>query len=371
MRRPAILAAVVAALIWPSPSAAQVPCGPWPSAVQRQLLIGTRSVGYFSSHDINVSNSQVRRAVILIHGQSGNAADYYRTLHESKCVSEFDLGYVPGATEENILIAPHFPDDSPEDDAVPPANFHVWAAHTWAEGKHSLGSSPTVSSYSVMDTFVSRLTATLRGGSRRFPNLEMIVVAGFSAGGQYVHRYAATNGRDGNLPPGVQMRYVVAGPSSYLYLDNRRPYSDGQDGFGVPYFCTGLLQCTPNWGFWSAPVCPIVYNFWRYGLDGLNSYAGAVGVAAIRERLVSRNVIVLIGTEDVGDNRLDTTCSGRLQGEQRYDRARKFVDYMDARYPANRHWLIEVPGAGHDRSEMFTAEVHAGAVGSLILFADF
>jgi hypothetical protein len=82
-------------------------------------------------------------------------------------------------------------------------------------------------------------------------------------------------------------------------------------------------------------------------------------------------VIVLIGTDDTGDHRLDTTCSGRLQGENRYDRAHKFVAYMDERYPANRHWLIEVPGAGHDSSQMFTAETHPTAVGSLILFVDF
>jgi hypothetical protein len=370
MRRAAILAAVVAPLMWPSLSAAQVPCGPTPPAVERQLLIGTRNIGYYSSHDLNATNAQVRRAVILIHGQSGNAADYYRTLHESKCVSEVSLGYVPGATQENILIAPHFPDDDPVDDPVPPASYHVWAAHTWAEGNHSLGSSPTVSSYTVMDTFIGRLTASLRGGSRRFPNLEMIVVAGFSAGGQYVHRYAATNGRDGSLPPGVQMRYVVAGPSSYLYLDNKRPYYDGQDGFGVPY-SGGLMSVTRNWGFWGAPICPIVYDFWRYGLDDRNTYAGAVSAATIRERLVSRNVIVLIGTEDTGDHRLDETCSGRLQGENRYDRARKFVAYIYERYPANRHWLIEVPGAGHYSSEMFTAATDPNAVGSLILFADF
>src|SRR4051812_18663896 len=141
MRRAANLSAVVAALLWPSLSAAQVPCGPTPPAVERQLLIGTRNVGYYSSHDINASvpNWQVRRAVILVHGASGNADDYYRTLHESKCVSEWTLGYTPGATQENILIAPHFPDDSPVDDPVPPANYHVWAAQAWVEGNHSLG----------------------------------------------------------------------------------------------------------------------------------------------------------------------------------------------------------------------------------------
>jgi hypothetical protein len=101
--------------------------------------------------------------------------------------------------------------------------------------------------------------------------------------------------------------------------------------------------------------------------------ASAVGVTTLRERLLSRNVIVLVGTEDNTDsNHLDTRCPARLQGPNRYDRAHRFLDYLHERFPTHRHRLFDVAGAGHDVNEMFLELLPGfGAVGSLVLFADF
>jgi hypothetical protein len=311
--------------------------------------------------------------VILVHGRSGDALRYFGVLQGSKCAAE-RLAFVPNATRENVLIAPHIPDDDDEDDAdpLPPPNYHYWPKERWPGGSHSVGSSGTISSFTVMDVLISRLVGG-RLSPSPFPNLEMIVVAGFSAGGQYVHRYAATNNREGNLG-GIRMRYVVGSPSSYLYLDNRRPYYDGFGGFGVPYRCAGFpYACYNNYGFLTAPRCPSSYNEWRYGLEDLNTYAGAVGVDVIRDRLVRRDVIVLVGTDDDESDveYLDTSCSARLQGRHRYDRARKLVDYMDARFPGHNHWFLEVAGADHDAWEVFAAPPGYGEVGPLTLFVDF
>jgi hypothetical protein len=96
-------------------------------------------------------------------------------------------------------------------------------------------------------------------------------------------------------------------------------------------------------------------------------------VATIRERLVSRNVIMLVGTEDNTDsNHLDTSCPALLQGPNRLDRAHRFLDYMDERFSTHRHRLIEVLGAHHDAGELFGQPVPTFAgTGSLVLFADF
>ena len=54
-----------------------------------------------------------------------------------------------------------------------------------------------------------------------FPNLKALVVAGHSAGGQFVSRYEMANQIHDTL--GVPITYVVANPSSYAYVDALRP----------------------------------------------------------------------------------------------------------------------------------------------------
>ena len=53
-----------------------------------------------------------------------------------------------------------------------------------------------------------------------FPNMAVIVIAGHSAGGQFVSRYEMANRVENEL--GVPVRYVVANPSSYAWPDATR-----------------------------------------------------------------------------------------------------------------------------------------------------
>ena len=80
---------------------------------------------------------------------------------------------------------------------------------------------------------MDRLLAAL-DDKARFPALKEIVVAGHSAGGQYVQPTLS-----------ALVRYLVANPSSYLYLEPWRPVN------GNP-----------------AELCP-GFNKYKYGLDEL------------------------------------------------------------------------------------------------------
>src|SRR5438874_13794068 len=95
----------------------------------------------------------------------------------------------------------------------------------------------------------------LRHLSRKeiFPNLKFIVLAGHSAGGQYVTRYEMANRLHETL--GVPIAYVVANPSSYAYLDPSRPAADGAEfrAFGDSRNCT-------------------TYDRWPYGLQNRTGY---------------------------------------------------------------------------------------------------
>ena len=76
-----------------------------------------------------------------------------------------------------------------------------------------------LSAFDVFDAILQRVAdRTL------LPALTTVVVAGHSAGGQVVHRYSIIGrGEVALLARGLHMRYVVANPSSYLYLSAERP----------------------------------------------------------------------------------------------------------------------------------------------------
>src|SRR3989442_981943 len=87
-----------------------------------------------------------------------------------------------------------------------------------------------------------------------FPNLKAIVVAGHSAGGQFVTRYEMANQIHEKI--GVPIAYVVANPSSYAYPDPERPEGDNKEFRAF----RDARNCT-------------TYDNWPYGLKGRSGYS--------------------------------------------------------------------------------------------------
>src|SRR6476660_1818860 len=85
---------------------------------------------------------------------------------------------------------------------------------TWRSGGAAF--TGKLSSFDFMDEILRRLAR-----KEVFPNLKAIVVAGHSAGGQFVIRYEMLNQVHDKL--GIPISYVVANPSSYAYVDGLRP----------------------------------------------------------------------------------------------------------------------------------------------------
>jgi hypothetical protein len=129
---------------------------------------------------------------------------------------------------------------------------------------------------------------------------------------------------------------VIANPSSYLYLDERRPVP-GSDRFEPPG------QAPPG------------YHVWRHGLERRNAYADRVPVDEIRRNVCERAAYYLIGTADFKRDRfLSTSPASMLQGDNRYDRWEKFRRYVGL-FPQwrDRAVFAEVLGAGHSSAQMF------------------
>lgn len=280
-----------------------------------------REVPIYRTHDPTRPDTSIATLLVMIHGTNRDHDRYFETA----VAAARDAGVL----RSTLVIAPQFrtADDQPESGAP------YWTSGGWKRGHLSpaASGSPRISSYEVLEGLLASVTSS----SDRFPNLESIVVAGHSAGGQVVHRFAAATALHG-VPDHLDVRFVVANPSTYLYLGPER--WDGS-GYSVPV----------------AGGCPD-YQRWHYGLEELNSYMRDRSADDVRTRLTDRDVRVLLGTADTLDAQLDVSCGAMLQGENRLDRGRRLVAYMTGTRPDHGHRIIEIQGVGHSSRSMFTSD---------------
>lgn len=230
------------------------------------------NMGSITSVDGVAPRSDVRTAVIGIHGSGRTAANYLCAMIAA--VEDY-LSGKPGSLEgvvssvgdgetakgsissirrrqqqydttftakkeEMLVVAPWFL--APEDgDPSLSSNLPVikWdnvhpIPHTFRYGGESIGigiptanegdmdqaGNTTISSFGAMDVLLETLCK-----KERFPNLERIIVAGHSAGGQFVHRWGVSSDSwclDQTMDNLPKVRLVAANPRSYAYLDGRR-----------------------------------------------------------------------------------------------------------------------------------------------------
>jgi len=184
----------------------------------------------------------------------------------------------------------------------------------WKAGGKSLSTGlnkdlPTLSSFEVIDILIDV-------SIKMNPGIHRINILGHSAGGQFVLRYAAINSRHEFLEQqGVSIRYVVANPSSYPYLDKTR-YQLNSMGEILEIPQEELMNC-PG------------YNEYKYGLEKMYGYAKALSPKIIRTRLLTRPLIFVLGTADIDRNwSMDKSCEGETQGENRYQRGLLYKHHL-------------------------------------------
>src|SRR5262249_17298084 len=154
-----------------------------------------------------------------------------------------------------------------------------------------------LTSYDFADAILKKLAS-----KTSFPNLRAIVVAGHSAGGQFVNRYEMANQVHDTL--GVPITYVVANPSSYAYLDATRPSAAAAGG-------------TEFRAFGDARNCT-TYDKWPYGLQGRTGYASRMSDDVLKKQLVARPTMYLVGELDTLPLAgFDSSCPAMAQGANR------------------------------------------------------
>lgn len=309
-----------------------------PERIKIKTVMGEALVPAYASADLSKVHSEIKRAVIVVHGRLRDADKYFELSMRAAKASN--------ALANTLVVAPQIisTGDAARHDL--PVGVARWKSEAWLGG--DVGKAPfPISSFEVMDGIIAQLA-----DRTRFPNLERIVVAAHSGGAQFVQRYAVVGradqvitaaglqpyaeGVDVNAAKGpvMRVRFVVANPSSYVYFDAVRPVAVG--------------HCRE-------------FDHWRYGINDPVAYAQGSDMKVMESRYLTRRVIYLLGGNDIDPNHsaLDKSCMAEAQGSNRLERGTNYFAHLLKRAKlqgiALRHTRVEVPGVAHDADRMFNS----------------
>jgi pimeloyl-ACP methyl ester carboxylesterase len=350
MRTSWILAITVAALgLAASRTTGQTPVAPCTTATQactQWVSFGAgpaRSMVY-STYSLTTPNPGIRRALIMVHGTNRNADHYFATATSA--------AFLAGALGDTVVISPRVA--SAERGCLDKleANEVSWSCtgDSWRSGGSAI-SHPDLTSFDFADQILRQLAK-----KAVFPNLSAIVVAGHSAGGQFVTRYEMANRVHETL--GVPVTYVVANPSSYVWPDATRPLpqgdstpENGKEAWNSEKPHTGF-----TYGAFDAAKAP-GYNKWPFGLaERTGGYTAKMTDEQLIKQLVSRPTTYLFGQVDVLPlGGFDGSPNAMAQGPTRRARGEAFVKYVTETLGA-KHAMQIVPECGHNDRCVYTTD---------------
>jgi len=283
----------------------------------------------YRTYSLDTVNPQITRALVMVHGAGRDADNYFRTAVAA--------AFLAGALDDTLVIAPRFASNANGCRDTLAADEVSWSCNgdSWRSGGASM-SNPRLTSYDLTDTILRKLAS-----KDNFPNLKAIVVAGHSAGGQFVNRYEMANRVHDSL--GIAISYVVSNPSSYAYLDAMRPTPPAGDAAEFRPF-NDSRNCT-------------TFDRWPYGLNGRTSgYTAKESDDQLKKQLAARPTTYLLGEIDILPlGGFDGSCPAMAQGPTRLARGQAFGKYVNQRFGAH-HAVTVVTLCGHNARCMFTAD---------------
>jgi hypothetical protein len=292
------------------------------------------SFRYASNHPIAEQNKNIKQLVIYIHGARRNGLDYYEW--GEKAVNAANKG------NETLFISPQFNSEKDLEDHKHDASHLFWVKNNWRIGDESVSSDKrkmdeTFSSFSLVDSLIARAC-----NKNLFPSLKKITIIGHSAGGQFVSRYVGMTPLPTMLSA-YSFNFIVMNPSTYMYLDERRPV---RTDMGVTFVKPDVIACSS-------------FNVYPRGMDKLNPYASILGVDKIKQQFLKRDITYILGEKDVNmnDSSLDKTCEGNMQGRFRLERGQFYYEYIQLYSPKKKiHQIAVVPDVAHDGDKMVNSK---------------
>jgi pimeloyl-ACP methyl ester carboxylesterase len=320
--------------------------GPWRSMIYR-------------TYSLDARNEQITRALVMVHGTNRDADNYYRNALAS--------AFLANALEDTVVIAPRIASNERgcQDKLDTNEVSYSCGGDSWRSGGTS-SSNPKLTSFDFIDEVLRKLA-----NKQNFPNLQHIVVAGHSAGGQFVNRYEMANQVHEKL--GVPVSYVVANPSSYAYPDNTRPMAadwtiqanppgyipelpagrGGRGGRGATEGeAPGAAIFRP---FMDGRNCT-TYDQWPYGFEHRSGYTARLTDDELKKQLASRPTTYLVGELDILPlGGFDGSCPAMAQGPTRLARGLAFSKFVNQKLGAHQEAIV-IPECGHNARCMFTDE---------------
>jgi len=197
--------------------------------------------------------------------------------------------------------------------------------------------------------------------------LKQVSVAGHSAGGQVVHRWALLS-KIPHRNQDVEIRIVAANPRSYCYLDGKRM---------IHHKATNITR-------WEYPPAHEVqhcfdYNQWNWGLESGGALDPVVPYFVRRLKEITtpeelakeyarRKVFYLTGEYDVIEQK-DHCATFELQGTNRHERAVHYFAALKAYVEEHHHDMEQlnhdlhtIPESPHDHVLMFQSAAGRKAV---------
>lgn len=346
----ALLCGVLVLMVGPAlaaPCTTVADCSEWMT-----FAPGSARVLVYRSFPLDSKNLDVTRALVVVHGGSRDADNYFRHV--------LAAAFLAGGLENTVVISPRFASNNGEGCADTVAEREAtWQCNgpaRWTAGGSAIDNEG-VTSFDVADEILRRLARR-----ESFPNLRAIVLAGHSAGGQFVSRYQMANQVHETL--GIPLAYVVANPSSYGYLDAMRP-SVSVLAANVSALAPGYVATLP-----AKPPAPFIafgdarncttYDSWPYGLQQRVGYSARVTDDQLKKQVSTRPVMYLLGGLDIlplfG---FDGSCAAMAQGPTRLARGLAYGQYVNERFGA-KHEVRVVPACGHNARCMFTDNAALG-----------
>tara|TARA_B110000014_G_scaffold67371_1_gene46101 strand:- start:2203 stop:3522 length:1320 start_codon:yes stop_codon:yes gene_type:complete len=291
---------------------------------------GNYKITYFSPSNLNFKNTNIKRLIIVIHGNGRNAINKQNDIIQAANTADKYL--------ETLIIVPHFIGTQELIDNNLDDNNLYWKDGGWMEGgnSNSSGAYPrdeSFSSFEVIDDIISQI---ILGGN--FSNISQVILTGFSAGGQFMNRYASSNRIQDDLEKeeGIDFRYIIGSPSSYLYFNDERRVEGTVDQFAKP----------------NATNCGL-YNNYKYGTVIMNQYMKYYNLDTLINRYYRRKISYGVGSKDNNPNSssMDDSCPAMFQGNHRVERATIFTNYLKHFYAedfVDNHKLYIAQGVYHN-----------------------
>jgi pimeloyl-ACP methyl ester carboxylesterase len=294
----------------------------------------------YRTYSLDVRNEGIRRALVMVHGTNRNADHYFTTATGA--------AFLAGALEDTVVISPRL--TACNDKLQPDEVGWSCTGDSWRSGGMA-ATHPELSSFDFMDEILRKLAE-----KTVFPNLRAIVVAGHSAGGQFVSRYEMSNRVHDSL--GTPVSYVVANPSSYAWPRSTRPLpiDDAAPDAAKGAWATDQPNTKFSYGTFDASGCQN-YDRWPAGFQNRTTgYTAKMTDDQLIAQLVARPTTYLLGQVDTLPlGGFDSSCPAMAQGATRRARGEAFVKFVNEQLGA-KHAIQIVPECGHNDRCVYTTD---------------